>query len=50
MISLGVVEAEIVSGDIGLTGCPRVVPFKCERTCFASSIEEPRVKIAKIEK
>ena len=50
VISLGVVGAEIVSGDIGLTDCPRVVPFKCEGTCFASSTEEPRVKIARIEK
>ena len=39
-----------MSGDPGLTGGLRVVPFKCERTCFASRIENPRAKIARIEK
>ena len=45
----GVVEAEIVNGDTGLTGGLRVGPFKCERTCFASRIEDLREKIARIE-
>ena len=37
-----VVEAEIVGTDIALAA-------SCERQCFASSIEDPRVKIARIE-
>ena len=37
-ISADVVEAEIVSGDIGWTGGLGVGPFKCERTWFASRI------------
>jgi hypothetical protein len=49
-IAVDVVEAEIVDGDIGLAGRSRAVPFKCERMCFASSVEEPRADIAKIEK
>ena len=48
-MSEGVVEAEIVNGDTGLTGGLRVGPFKCERTCFASRIEGLREKIARIE-
>ena len=43
-ISADVVEAEIVSGDIGLTGGLRVVPFKCERTYFTSRVEDLRAK------
>jgi hypothetical protein len=31
------VEAEIVDGNIGLAGFPRVIPFKCERTGFAKN-------------
>ena len=46
-ISADIVEAEIVSGDIGLMGGLRVVPFKCKRTCFASDL---RAKIARIDK
>ena len=45
-ISADVVEAKVVSGDIGWTGGLRVGPFKCERTCFASRIEN----LARIEK
>ena len=37
--STDVVEAEIVSGDISWAGGLRVGPFKCERTWFASRIE-----------
>ena len=37
-----VVEAEIVGTDIAL-------PARRERKCFASGIEEPRAKIARIE-
>ena len=40
---IDVVEAEIVGTDIAL-------PARCERKCFASDIEEPRVKIARIDK
>ena len=43
-ISADVIEAEIVSGEIGLAGGLRVVPFKCERTCFASRVEDLRAK------
>jgi len=31
-IFVGVVEAKIVDGDIGLAACPQVVPLKCERS------------------
>jgi hypothetical protein len=31
-VSVDVVEAGIVSGDIDLADCPEVVPFRCERT------------------
>jgi hypothetical protein len=31
-VSVDVVEAEIVSGDIGLAACPEVIPSMCERT------------------
>ena len=48
--SAEVVEAELVSRDLGLTGGLRVVPFKCERTCFVGRIENLRAKIARIEK
>ena len=34
----------------GVRGCPRVVAFKCEGTGLASNIEEPRVKVARVEK
>ena len=35
-----------MDGDIGFAGCPRVVPL---RTGFASSIEESRADIARVE-
>jgi hypothetical protein len=44
-ISVDVIEA-VIGGVIGLAECPRVVPLKCERTCFPISVEEPRADIA----
>jgi len=49
-ISVDVVKAEMVDRDFGFAGCPRVVPFKCEGTGLASSIEEPRAEVARVEK
>jgi len=49
-ISVGVVKAEMVDGDLGFADCPRVVALKCEGTGLASSIEEPRTEVARVEK
>jgi len=49
-ISVDVVKAEMVDGDLGVAGCLRVVAFKCEGTGLASSIKEPRVEVARVEK
>jgi len=48
-ISVDVVKAEMVDGNLDFAGCPRVVAFKCEGTGLASSIEEPRVAVARVE-
>ena len=47
---MGVVKAEMVDGDLGFAGCPRVVAFKCEGTGLASSIEKLRAEVARVEK
>ena len=49
-LSVDIVEAEMMGRDVGLPGRSQVVPFTCERTCLASSIEEPRSKITGIER
>jgi len=46
-ISVDIVKAEIVDGDFGFAGCLRVIRFKCEGMGLASSIEEPRAKLAR---
>jgi len=38
-ISVDVVKAEMMDGDLGFTGCLRVVPFKCEGMGLANGIE-----------
>ena len=40
-------KVEMVDGDFGFAGCPRVIRFKCEGTGLTSSIEEPRAELAR---
>jgi len=42
--------AEMVDEDFGFAGCLRAVPFKCEGTGLARSIEELRAEVARVEK